>query len=273
MRTSQRHFLHCSPVLLLNSGTVHSWVPHKGFGFINDAAETNADGSPKRFFVHNKSLNMKASAYRALVPGQQVQYELGNFGNRTMVEAVNVRAGDGGLLPAVDNLAFRQHYQHGTEIETVFHGRRDAHASPSSDAEIQTVFHRGDSLEPTNPPRLPPSSATVATSQTTTTTNDKYRRRGHNINNHNRNVSQRDAHYDRQASQHRSDTGTFNRSPRSSTPRIQPQTPPPMKLWKPASFHMQDDSKYEQQQPRQSVNQQQRHIKQTPTPPSLSFDW
>lgn len=80
--------------LLIQKGTVRKWIPHRGFGFIEDNL------THTQIFVHNKDLVMEPAAFRSLHVGQHVEYDAGEQDGRAC--AVRVTTVGGLPLPASD---------------------------------------------------------------------------------------------------------------------------------------------------------------------------
>lgn len=76
--------------LALANGKVISWIPGKGFGFIEDAEK-------KQHFVHNSAVKVEAGGFRALSVGQEVEFDIVTQDGRTRAE--NVTAPGGAPLP------------------------------------------------------------------------------------------------------------------------------------------------------------------------------
>jgi cold shock CspA family protein len=86
----------CPTSLLLgaNKGKVVSWNASRGFGFVEN------DADKKQVFVHQSSIVVENQGFRALTPGQDVEFDVNPADDRGRVSATNVTSIGGAPLPA-----------------------------------------------------------------------------------------------------------------------------------------------------------------------------
>ncbi len=89
-RTPMGFFMARTPVWAVVKGKVASWMPGRGFGFVQDADN-------KEHFVHYSAVKVEPGAFRSLAVGQEVEFDIVTQEGRTRAE--NVTAPGGGFLP------------------------------------------------------------------------------------------------------------------------------------------------------------------------------
>ena len=79
-----------------STGKCTAWLPHKGFGFIEE------NGPEKRsVFCHQSNLKTVEGGFRALHPGQEVQFDVEMLNDKP--NALNVTEVGGGILASCTN--------------------------------------------------------------------------------------------------------------------------------------------------------------------------
>ncbi len=79
------------PLLGNTKGSVVSWMPGRGFGFIQGPDQ-------KQYFVHHSAIKVEDGAYRGLTVGQEVEFDAATQDDGK-TRADNVTAIGGGALP------------------------------------------------------------------------------------------------------------------------------------------------------------------------------
>jgi cold shock CspA family protein len=90
-RTNLSLFLARTMPFFVVQGKVASWMPGRGFGFVQDAEN-------KDHFVHYSALKCEPGAFRGLTVGQEVEFDIVTQDGRTRAE--NVTSVGGGFLPS-----------------------------------------------------------------------------------------------------------------------------------------------------------------------------
>jgi cold shock CspA family protein len=90
-RTNLSLFLARSMPFFVVKGKVASWMPGRGFGFVQDADN-------KDHFVHYSALKCEPGSFRGLTVGQEVEFDVITQDGRTRAE--NVTSVGGGFLPS-----------------------------------------------------------------------------------------------------------------------------------------------------------------------------
>lgn len=93
-------FARTLPALGSCKGTVVSWMPGRGFGFVQDAEQ-------KQIFVHHSAIKVEEGAYRGLTVGQEVEFDVVTQDDGK-TKADNVTGPGGAALPGGPKPQFQE---------------------------------------------------------------------------------------------------------------------------------------------------------------------
>ena len=88
----RRFFCSSTPILLVHTGKIKTWMSGRGFGFVED------DKTKQQHFVHFSSLKIEPGGYRSVTVGQEVEFDVAQVDGRSRAE--NVTAPGGVALPS-----------------------------------------------------------------------------------------------------------------------------------------------------------------------------